>query len=629
MHDPALSFLEALWAGAEGFAEIRAISREKKIERGFFRWPHERAGLVAFAAPLRQAFNIYFGACLRCSKAGTADQVLRADGFWCDIDWKATPKDQAEKRLAESPVRPSAVIESGGGLHLWWFLREPVMGEDLRKLRTWNLRLAAWFDADKNACDPARIMRLPGTLNHKYAQSVAARIRDLAPERRYNLMDFDFLPELATGAAPERSLPQLLPKIVAEGQGRNSMLTSLAGSLRRRGMEPDEIREMLDVANATRCAPPLGEGEIRSIAESIGRYAPGEVPATRSAQAAHSVPEEPRREDIIVMTPPVTAKALIAQELPEIDYALWPLLSSGSTTLLQGEPKGGKSCFALYCAISTAIGLWTSERWIVQRPRKTLFVTWEDGARRVKTRLTQYLAGMGIVDDAPENLLIYSHVDAPEIRLETLAGRARLRWLVETHGAEVVVLDTLSYLHAVAENEKEAMQPVMDAIKAAARDFHAAIMFVHHVAKAGGQDKRSVVYRSRGSSVIPASADVILDWGQRVDDTTLCHLVSKDDDADEFNICYKPNPGKATVEWRLEDAEANSRKHATRLEVLAAVLEYCKTSTEGITRAQASAIMPKLEHRTIRYHLDRLAQDGSLESRKGPKGARVYVPVEA
>ena len=56
--------------------------------------------------------------------------------------------------------------------------------------------------------------------------------------------------------------------------GRNERLTSLAGSMRRRGMEAEAIEAALQVHNAQRCNPPLPDGEVHAIARSVANYAP-------------------------------------------------------------------------------------------------------------------------------------------------------------------------------------------------------------------------------------------------------------------------------------------------------------------------------------------------------------------
>ena len=60
---------------------------------------------------------------------------------------------------------------------------------------------------------------------------------------------------------------------ILEG-GRNAHLASLAGSMRRRGMSVEAILSALLVENSKRCAPPLGDDEVKMIAASVGQYAP-------------------------------------------------------------------------------------------------------------------------------------------------------------------------------------------------------------------------------------------------------------------------------------------------------------------------------------------------------------------
>lgn len=55
---------------------------------------------------------------------------------------------------------------------------------------------------------------------------------------------------------------------------RNNTLTSLAGTMRRRGMTPEAIEAALQTENLVRCKPPLSQEEVAAIARSVGRYAP-------------------------------------------------------------------------------------------------------------------------------------------------------------------------------------------------------------------------------------------------------------------------------------------------------------------------------------------------------------------
>ena len=75
---------------------------------------------------------------------------------------------------------------------------------------------------------------------------------------------------------------------IPEGK-RNPELASLAGSMRRRGMDEAAIAAALQVTNTARCQPPLPEREVDAIAQSIGRYAPERAMPDVPAQALEDV----------------------------------------------------------------------------------------------------------------------------------------------------------------------------------------------------------------------------------------------------------------------------------------------------------------------------------------------------
>ncbi|MHB2025092.1 MAG: phage/plasmid primase, P4 family [Elusimicrobiota bacterium] len=95
-------------------------------------------------------------------------------------------------------------------------------------------------------------------------------------------------PEAPIAALPEAILARLRNSIgkspktkvspvaeaISEG-ARNATLASLAGTLRRRGMEREEIEVALKAVNGRRCNPPLPEDEVAKVAASISHYPAG------------------------------------------------------------------------------------------------------------------------------------------------------------------------------------------------------------------------------------------------------------------------------------------------------------------------------------------------------------------
>ncbi|MGC2109396.1 MAG: bifunctional DNA primase/polymerase [Candidatus Korobacteraceae bacterium] len=83
------------------------------------------------------------------------------------------------------------------------------------------------------------------------------------------------------GGVPAESCPDHATKWLPGN--RNNALTSLAGTMRGRGMSQVAIEAAL-LAENQQHDPPLPEAEVRRIAESVARYKPGESPVNESLQ---------------------------------------------------------------------------------------------------------------------------------------------------------------------------------------------------------------------------------------------------------------------------------------------------------------------------------------------------------
>ncbi len=88
------------------------------------------------------------------------------------------------------PLYPTCVIDSGGGLHCYWFIErpQPVTDDNRAYLKRCQ---AAWVDlvgSDNGAKDLARVLRLPGFLNRKprYAPDYPqVQIAEFDPRRQF------------------------------------------------------------------------------------------------------------------------------------------------------------------------------------------------------------------------------------------------------------------------------------------------------------------------------------------------------------------------------------------------------------------------------------------------------------
>jgi replicative DNA helicase len=129
---------------------------------------------------------------------GKKEHIVEIPALWIEIDFKNTPEEEARKKLGEFHFAPSAVISSGGGLHAYWFLKEPATKVDIPEVEDTLRRLVKALDAEPQATDASRILRIPGTYNRKkdYDSPREVKLIYCHPEKRYNFQDIaDFLPE--------------------------------------------------------------------------------------------------------------------------------------------------------------------------------------------------------------------------------------------------------------------------------------------------------------------------------------------------------------------------------------------------------------------------------------------------
>ena len=182
------NFFKILFQFCEGQIEIRPIPGKQ----GFFHL-NDLHG-VDFHSREYAEKNLYFGVATR-NGGGTKEHIVNIPAVWCDVDFKQTPREIIADRLKNFPFKPSIIIKSGGGIHLYWFLKEPASKGDISLVEDINHRIAAALGGDTNSCDAARVMRVPDTLNRKYDPPKRCEVVS-SDGFHYNLDDFlEILPE--------------------------------------------------------------------------------------------------------------------------------------------------------------------------------------------------------------------------------------------------------------------------------------------------------------------------------------------------------------------------------------------------------------------------------------------------
>jgi len=180
-------FFEALFEYAEGNIEVRCLPNRKQE---FF--PHERKERLLEFVSQNLTQNVFFGVSTR-NGGGKKEHIVNIPACWTDLDFKDTTQGAIEGKLKAFPLKPTSIVNSGGGYHIYWKFKEAHTLEDVDKIETLNHQLAQYWGGDHNACDASRILRVPGTFNYKYDPKREVKLVH-QNGAEYLLEDFEFLP---------------------------------------------------------------------------------------------------------------------------------------------------------------------------------------------------------------------------------------------------------------------------------------------------------------------------------------------------------------------------------------------------------------------------------------------------
>lgn len=178
-----LSYAYPRW----GSIEMRAMLAGKVVQHWYD--ANSRDWLIEEAHELDLAgWDIYIGVLPRLRHGGTEDDVYPfTDILWADVDAKnGRTKAQAFGDIHSFGVPPTSVVDSGNGYHLTWRLTRQVPFDQARAVMQ---GIAKQLHGDA-VYDAPRILRLPGTHNHKHGGNLPVRLLVLDTIHRYDLGDF-------------------------------------------------------------------------------------------------------------------------------------------------------------------------------------------------------------------------------------------------------------------------------------------------------------------------------------------------------------------------------------------------------------------------------------------------------
>jgi putative DNA primase/helicase len=419
----------------------------------------------------------------REDKEGGKDGIIQIPALWVDVDFKNTKKREVYKLIGHFQLKPSMIVMSGRGLHLYWILETPAEKQDIPKIENINKWLASHFHGDK-AIDASRVLRLPGTYNQKYDPKPLVTLSSVN-DNTYHLGDFDPLPSLPPTISQAVSMgkpPSTYTKLlegVREGERHTSLLL-LVGHYKGKGLPEDETQSLLALWNQKNL-PPLEEKELRdTIKYSYTHYGKDETLSTMPDYTDYCT---------IIENSAMKVTDFIVKSLLKRLSIIDPWLKQGEIGLISAPRGVGKTWLSLLIAMAAtrkmAIGKWTTENAI-----GCLYIDGEMAEDEMQSRLFDLQQvcprGEATLKLLSSDALRSQNVPAPNfVNMDCRKGI--LDYLKKHEDIRLLIIDNLACLTpGLDENNKRDWDQINQCLLQL-RSIGAAVIMIHHTGKSGEQ----------------------------------------------------------------------------------------------------------------------------------------------
>jgi putative DNA primase/helicase len=524
---PGFGRLVAALFEPDDLVELRALPEPVKR-----RWLRAEQVPKVPVAPAWRGTNIHFGPNPRRRKGGTAADVALARCLFVDIE-RVTAQEAAASVAGAGLPDPTAIVSSGGGVHVYWRLAEPLTDLDI-----WTARqkaLIAALGSDPVVHDSPRVMRLPGTLNHKYNPPRPCAVVACYADVRHPLDAFpDALPQPSVVIDPpprawsgstselERRAAAYLDRIPAAiaGHGGHGQTYAAATALVHGfGIEPAVAFALLRHQYNPRCQPPWTDRELMHKVDDAASKPhdrpfgylrdadrPPDSPSAEAPRAKASPSEEQR---------PI-GRRLRVRSLADIEPTairwLWPgRIALGKITMLAGQPGLGKSFLTCDLAARVSAGL-----------------PWPDGGDPCPQGQVLILNGEDDPSDTIRPRLDAAHADVSKVHFidgvdttregeldpfELARDTRLLRGHIEARpDVRLLVIDPVSaYIGQVDDHRNSEVRGLLRPLAELAHDEGVAIVLVTHLNKSVGEAINRIIGSIAWAAAARAAWAVIRD----------------------------------------------------------------------------------------------------------------------
>ena len=457
--------------------------------------------------------NCYIGIGIRRNRLsnnrgrGKTDDVIGVPGLWLDLDYDSPgahkarhplPPDQdaALSLLDTAPYKPSLIVHSGHGLQAYWLFKELTSFDSQSDRNDFGRLCRGWqrffqqagsirgWHVDSTA-DLARVMRVPGTRNHKTPEAREVTVYE-DNGFRYDPSDFGDFAEPDT--SPSRSAVGIPLSSNGHLDLRNLRVSPRIKYLIRHGDSIGQYPSRSEALFAVIMAL-VGAGyddhDISSLC-LLEAHGISELPREKGpAWLAQELQRALRKATILsrqVEGEPENSDDLMNDVIPPPRPIVEDLLHEGML-LFGGKSKRGKSWLMLDLALSVATGTRVWGHFTVPEPQPVLYVALEDGRRRIQKRLHDIRPGTRTNGNLQ---LLYS------FPLLSDGGMEKLRYYIESHRYRLIIIDVLARIEPATKRHSDTTYHDIYNLFAPLQDLHRqhpqCLAMITHLRKAEAED---------------------------------------------------------------------------------------------------------------------------------------------
>lgn len=452
-----------------------------------------------------------------CGIAGRNEQrkISQQTMFFVDLD-----EPQEGDLLVLQRLAPECIISSGTGFHAYFrFLSAISISDGNSRDRTQHrnacalARLRPLFQGkiDPAVSDPERIARVPGTINLKngeMASIVYKGVQNAKFQEWYNKIKVEqydsanrtegekFREGFSIDFQTQCSTPGTIQEIWTGNKSFDSQSQrdyAFTMAILRAGFNAQEAQEAISLLRKQ-------DGDAKNKGHKVAYL---EKTVNKAIQAQNF--NNGSIASLVAPSKITFTDTSIFENIKQTEWLINDLIPKSSITFLVGDPKTGKSYFALEAALAVSLGRKVAQRFLTKCSR-VLFLELEDGIQVMAPRFHALTNEYG-QRPTSEQFKIYM---GNAFALDKEESYEQLLRECDAFQPGLVVVDTLARCHNKDEINAKEMTEALGKLIKLRNDYGCALLILHHFNKASYLTSNFGRRSLRGSSVIEACAESII-----------------------------------------------------------------------------------------------------------------------